>query len=370
VTVPTRDETVLFFGSVLDPEHWRPVIEAGYRAAMLYDTTSAYRTREVPPEFSLISEIDFSVGRSAVLERVRQLLAGADVVAVLNVDELRVRLWAEVAAELGVPAMSPAAARVVRSKVAMHRAFDAHHPRVAAPRWCAPADEAEVRAFVRSAGGPVVVKPDGLWGSFFVDVCRTEDEASDRFTELVGLLPGYYGSHHLAEAPAVLVEEFVQGTNHSVEVLVGPGGIHPTPVVDVLTGADVGAQDLHHFIRVAPSRLTDAEQAAVRELAVAGVAATGLEVGIAHVEVIMSSAGPVLLEIGGRPGTNRPSMLRDSAGVDVMTAYVDVLRGRTPDLAVRRRGAAAVVTPFPAERGVLTALHGLDRLRAHHEVAH
>jgi hypothetical protein len=168
----------------------------------------------------------------------------------------------------------------------------------------------------------------------------------------------------------VVLAEYLTGANTSIDCLIDQAGhVYITPVVDVLTGRDVGLDDFHHFARIVPSRVSEPDQEILRQLAVAGVQALDMTTSAAHVEFI----GLHLGEIAARPGGNRPHILNLAYGLDEIHALYQILVGQTPDLHPLRRDSAAVVTPFSAKTGRLRAIRHLDRIAAlptylYHEV--
>jgi biotin carboxylase len=126
----------------------------------------------------------------------------------------------------------------------------------------------------------------------------------------------------------------------------------------VLTGQDVGIDDYHHFARLVPTRLGEAEQEDLRQRAVTGVQALDMTTCAAHVEFIGTRLG----EIAARPGGNRPRILELAYGMDEIYAYCQILCGQRPDLRQERQEAAAVITPFASRNGTLRAIRYLDRL--------
>ncbi|HLY74738.1 MAG TPA: hypothetical protein VKU80_11525, partial [Planctomycetota bacterium] len=136
------------------------------------------------------------------------------------------------------------------------------------------------------------------------------------------------------------------------------GCVYPTPLVDVITGQDIGIDDYHHFARILPSQLSPEKQAERERLAVAGVQALDMTCAAAHVEFI----GNCLGEIAARPGGNRARILDLAYGIDELSAYHQVLVGETPRILKQRDHAAAIVTPFPRRKGILRKIHYLDRI--------
>ncbi|OLE22244.1 MAG: hypothetical protein AUG49_19795 [Catenulispora sp. 13_1_20CM_3_70_7] len=323
---------VLFLG-VARPGEYETLLEAGWPLGLVRDTDSEF-ARHAPGGFQVIEEVPFSAGVDAVCRRVAGLARRWRIRAMPVLFEGHVEMGLAVSRRLGLPGPDLADPAAVRDKTVMRRRF-ADRLGTASTR---------------------------LYGSLFVTPCHTAAELTTAFHTLSRLVP----QHEVATSGEVLlqVEEYLQGTNHSVDVLVRDGRAWPTPVVDVLTGMDLGSPDFQHFARVCPSALPPQAQAEARELAARAVRAVNLDTGVAHVELIYGPTGPRLVELAARPGANRHHLLHLAHGIDLMRGYVDVVSGAEPDLRPTRHMAAAVLTPFPARAGVLRRFVGLDTVRA------
>jgi hypothetical protein len=137
-----------------------------------------------------------------------------------------------------------------------------------------------------------------------------------------------------------------------------------TPVVDVITGQDLGGADFHHFGRLVPTVLPASAAAKTERLAAEAVAALGLDYCAAHVEFVHGSDGPRLLEIGARVGGNRVPLLRLGYGISYMNQYLNLVSGRDVSLAMKGERGAAVLTPYPSRPGTLREYRHLDALRS------
>lgn len=354
---------VLFFGAHQRREFYESLLRRGVHLGLVRNLDNTTYTAE-PEEFDVVERVPFSAGVDAVCEVIAGIARGWRLESVLNVDEHTVSLWAEVCARLGLPAPSTAAATAMRSKTVMRQLLTERLGPATGAACRVVRSAAEARAAAEEIGCPVIVKPSHLTGSFFVRRCATPDDAAAAYGATEQRLPAHCRANRVDDVPAeILVEEFLAGSNHSVDCLVLDGHVWSTPVVDVVTGHDLGGEDFHHFARTTVSRLTAEEQDRTRELAEATAEALGARQGCLHVELVYGPAGPRLVEVGARPGVSRGPLLHRAYGIDLMAAWRDVMRGRKPDLEVRRHAGAAVVTPFPDRGGTLRAYRGLDRLR-------
>ncbi|WP_409473810.1 ATP-grasp domain-containing protein [Streptomyces sp. HC307] len=354
---------ILYFGAVQRPEFYAGLLDQDVELGLLLDSESVHGLE--PREFTLVEKMSFSAGVEAICERIEGLRAHRHLESIINIDETLVPLWTEVCDRLGLPAMSRQAATAVRSKSEMRRRFAERIGMHVSARSRVVTSQEEALAFASKVGYPVVIKPGNLWGSYFVSRCDRSEDLAHAFGEIAGTLPDFSTQQRVNGVPVeILVEEFMTGTNHSVECLVLGDEVWTTPVIDVVTGTDLGGNDFHHFARVTATRLTSEEQQHMRELAAQAVRALDVDRGIVHVEFVHGSDGSRLIEAGGRPGANRAPLLQAAFGINLLAGYRDVLRGSTPQVESDRHGAAAVVTPYPHTAGVLSSYRGLAEIKA------
>ena len=220
------------------------------------------------------------------------------------------------------------------------------------------ASEAELLDFAGKFGYPVFLQPANVSASMWCTRNTSPEMLLANYRAMLSEVPPYY--ERLGKKGTrltVVLAEYMNGINTSIDCLADQAGrVYATPVVDVLTGQDIGIDDYHHFARLLPSRLSAAEQAELEKLAVASLQAVDMTTCAAHVEFIGSRLG----EIAARPGGNRPRILELAYGIDELYAYYQALRGQVPELRPDRNLAAAVVTPFPRRNGTLRAIRHLD----------
>jgi len=349
---------ILFLGMVRRGE-FESLQKRGLPLGILVDTNSKHRLGDVS-RFAVVERFDFSRPPAELIEAVRGIQRRWGLACLYNVGEYYVAQTAEVAAALGLPGISSASARLCLDKSLMRQRFQERIGPAATARFHVVDSEADLVSFANLLGYPVFLQPSNLAASMW-STCNTNSEMLlCNYRAMRREVPEYYEKLGKKDAQlTVVVAEFLKGSNTSVDCLADKAGrVYTTPVVDVLTGQDVGIDDFHHFARLAPSRLSAPEQEQLERLAVAGVQALEMSTSAAHVEFI----GPRLGEIAARPGGNRPRILELAYGIDEIHAYYQILRGQSPDLHADRQCAAAIVTPFAARNGTLRAIRHLDRL--------
>jgi biotin carboxylase len=349
---------VLFLGMVRRGEY-ESLRKRGIPLGVLVDTNSKHRLADVS-QFEVVEKFDFSRPLKDLIEAVLGIQQRRGIACLYNVIEFYVAQTADVAAALLLPCISSASARLCLDKSIMRERFQERIGPDAAARFQVVDSEADLLAFADRLGYPVFLQPANVSASMWSTRNNDRQTLLGNFHTIRDEVPKYYERlGKKGQQLTVVVAEYLEGRNSSIDCIVDSAGeVYTTPVVDVLTGQDVGIDDFHHFARIVPSRLPRAEQEELSRLAVAGVKALDMTTSAAHVEFI----GRKLGEIAARPGGNRPRILELAHGIDELHAYYQALTGQEPDLRADRKYAAAVVTPFPAKNGTLRSIRHLDRL--------
>ncbi len=177
-----------------------------------------------------------------------------------------------------------------------------------------------------------------------------------------GLTAGFDAALAATREDAVLVEEFVEGPEFSVEAITWRGMTRVVAVTDKLTS---GAP---HFVELGhsqPSRFGQADLDALRSTAIAAVAALGIDDAASHTEIRLGAAGPRIMESAARLGGGfiNSHLVPASCGVDIVRAAIAVALGREPDLEPRALQGSAIRF-LTAPPGRIESVDGLDVARS------
>lgn len=149
----------------------------------------------------------------------------------------------------------------------------------------------------------------------------------------------------------VLIEQFIEGPEFSVEVIVWKGEPHVLAVTDKKTTEAPYFVELGHN---QPSVYPEEIQQKLKDGAIAGCKALGLTYCAAHCELKIQNGEAYLMEIGARMGGDFISteLTHLSSGIDMVAATINVVLGVEPNLKpVEKKHGVAIryFTPKPGK---------------------
>ncbi|WP_327064769.1 ATP-grasp domain-containing protein [Kitasatospora sp. NBC_01302] len=262
-------------------------------------------------------------------------------------DELSLVATAEVAGQLGLPHMSPAAARACRDKFTTRTLLDAAG--LPGVRHRLVHSAAEAAAAAEEIGFPLVLKPRALAGSLGVTVVREPGDFAPAYALAAASVMG-----PLDASGGVLVEEFLDGPEISVDSLVADGRAQPLFVARKRLGFDPFCEEVGHL--VGPWR-HEPWAGAVEELVVGAHRALGIEQGTTHTELRLTARGPRLIELNGRLGGDLiPRVGTLATGIDLALLGAALAFGERPEQAVPAEQWAEIRFLYPPHDGTLASL--------------
>ncbi len=232
------------------------------------------------------------------------------------------------------------------------------------PEYYAVSDFAEFEEAVGKFCGNCIVKPADNAGSRGVVLMEngkragTEDKGEDKEDkedkeagDIKELKEIYAYSKSHSRNGTVMVEEFMQGPEVSVEAMTVEGK------TQIITITDKYITPPPYFVELAhcePSRLDEDMQEGIRQVALQAVQAVGLRNGPSHTEIKVTPEGPKVVELAARLGgdfiTSRLVPL--STGVDMVGASVALATGAEADIRPKWKKAAAIHF-LPAKEGII-----------------
>jgi biotin carboxylase len=153
----------------------------------------------------------------------------------------------------------------------------------------------------------------------------------------------------------VLIEQFIEGPEFSVEVIVWQGNPHVLAVTDKKTTEAPYFVELGHN---QPSVFPLEIQNKLKDGAIAGCKALGLTCCAAHCELKVQNGEAYLMEIGARMGGDFISteLTHLSSGIDMVAATINVVLGIEPNLTPTESKHGVCIRYFTPRPGIVDSI--------------
>jgi cysteine synthase A len=214
---------------------------------------------------------------------------------------------------------------LVRDKYAMRLAMAG---KVACPQTRVVREE-EVAANLPDLKFPCVLKPRHGFNSMHVFKAKDRAELASAQKSTQTAMAHNARRHPLAiPSNDMLLEDFVGGTEHTVELFMADG----RPLLELVS--DKMTMEAPYFVEtgdVMPSRLSPDDVERVKVAARSAAKAVGFEFGWAHVEIKLEYGVAHVIEIAGRPGGGYTrAMVRRAYGIDPRRVLIEAHLGSLP----------------------------------------
>ena len=311
--------------------------ELGYYTAVLDYNPNAVGIRYADEYFNA-STIDID----AVVEVAKQFRP--DGIMTLATD-MPMRSIAAAAGELSLPGIDMATAIKATDKGEMIKAFA--ECGVSHPWYYIVKNERELDSVMGKLTYPCIVKPTDNAGSRGVKLIKSENE----------VMASYKYAVESSRSGAVIFEEYMQGNEVSVEIIVKGGEVHVLAVTDKIT---TGAPHFVEMGHTQPSALPADKVEEIKNLATRAVKAIGINDGPAHVEIMLTDKGAKMVELGARMGGDciTTHLVPLSTGVDMIEATIRIACGEVPDVDIRFNKGSAI-RYFSVPEGKIKEISGV-----------
>lgn len=293
-------------------------------------------------------EVISTIDTPAVLEAARR--HQIDGIMTLATD-MPMRTVAVVARELNLVGITDDTAVKATNKAFMREALQADG--VPVPmffRVSSKHDYLQAVEAIRVAGYRCIIKPADNSGSRGINLLADfEHETIEK---------AYEYSKRSSRSGDLMVEEFMEGPEVSVETLSVMGECHVIQITDKLT---TGAPYFVEMGHSQPSQLSEKIKEKIAEVAIAANHAIGIENGPSHTEIKVTKDGPKIVELGARLGGDNITthLVPLSTGVDMVECCIRIALGVKPDLNIKFHKGSAV-RYFKVSQGKIIGIEGIS----------
>lgn len=182
-------------------------------------------------------------------------------------------------------------------------------------------------------GYKCIVKPADNSGSRGVDLLKSQTPDN--------LQKAYDYSKTFSRTGELVVEEYMEGPEVSVETLSIDGNCHVIQITDKIT---TGAPYFVEMGHSQPSMLSEKIKEEIAEVAKAANKALGIMDGPSHTEIKVTKDGPKIVELGARLGGDNITthLVPLSTGVNMVECCIRIALGEVPNITAKYNKAAAI----------------------------
>jgi carbamoyl-phosphate synthase large subunit len=248
-------------------------------------------------------------------------------------------MMARIAKELNLPFYSIETAQWSTDKYQMKQRFIAGGVPCAKGRLVKSAQETADFVY------PIIVKPRDNSGSRGVKLCRTQEELQSCIDEAL----------EYSHLDSVLVEEFIEGQEYSIESL------HYNGKTEVIQFTEKKTTEFPYNVELGhkqPANLTDVQKDAIRDIITKIAAALHFENCPSHTELKINERGIFVIETSPRLGGGyiTSTLVPLSTGINIEDLQLCLALGKTVDALTGRVEKASGVCFFHLTQGCVSAI--------------
>lgn len=266
--------------------------------------------------------------------------------------DMPMRTVAAVAKEMNLIGIDEETALKATNKAEMRKALQLNN--VPIPKFYVVRNKDEYKEVVKQFHVPFIVKPADSSGS------RGIIEVKDIHNETL-VIQAYEYCHPFSKVGDVVVEEYMEGPEVSVETLTVNGECHVIQITDKLT---TGAPHYVEMGHSQPTMLSKEIAGQISNVAKAANKAIGIKNGPSHTEIIVTKEGPKIVELGARLGGDNITthLVPLSTGVDMVECCIKIALGEIPDIK-KKWNKGSAIRYFDQKSGYIKAIDGIEEAK-------
>lgn len=236
---------------------------------------------------------------------------------ILTTSDYPVRVVAYVCSELGLNGLQSRSAEIATNKFLLRECLKKNN--IVVPQYFKISNVHEIDNLKGKLKFPLIIKPVDSSASRGVKKIETQSDLQQSFHE----------TQHYSKSGDVIVEDFVEGREYSVEALTAFGITQIVAITEKTTKGETSSyyvEDRH----VIPANVKDEDLQNIKSMVLQAIQATGINNSASHTEIMLSPNGPVIIEIGARLGGDyiTSDLVPLATGVNMLENIINIATGR------------------------------------------
>jgi biotin carboxylase len=335
---------------------------AGHRVSYFQPAQTQYAS--TPAHQRIVGSADFLAGALDATNPaiVRDALAACHaehpIDAVVTFNELAAEAVAASCRSLGLRGTAADAVSMARYKDRCRSALVSAG--LASAPYVVAMNESEALDAAERIGYPVMIKPRSGSASLLAHAVRDRRSAVAACTRLFGNLDGVPAQWRSLFTRGALVEELLEGILVSVEIGARDGEFFTFCISRRLRWQEDEVVELGSCV---PADLTEQQTVACLDYAKAVCRAIGADLGIFHLEIMVTRHGPVLVEFNPRVmGGGLPQAYAYATGQSIYTSLLEILAGDAVSVPDGFADCTTVIAVVASESGRLAPTASLSAI--------
>lgn len=255
---------------------------------------------------------------------------------------------AKVAEEMNLPGIDCQTALNATNKTIMRRCL--YEAKVPVPLFYMASTKDEYLNGIKKFRNKCILKPadnSGSRGIFLIENTQNKELINN----------AYDYTYQYSNSGDILLEEFMEGPEVSVETLSVEGICNVIAITDKLT---TGAPNFVEMGHSQPSMLSKDICKKIEKITIDAVKAIGIKTGPAHTEIIVTEDGPKIVEIGARLGGDNITthLVPLSTGVDMVKCTIQLALGENINFGKKLEMGSAI-RYFKTPKGKIKNISGV-----------
>lgn len=240
-------------------------------------------------------------------DRILEAAVKYEIDAILTTSDYPVKVVAFISQKINLHGPSIGATEIATNKYLLRKKLQ--NSNIVVPLFWNLRSENDIIRQKNEYNYPLIIKPVDSSASRGVRKINCFDE----------LVEGYREAKKFSLSGEVVLEEYIEGNEYSIESLTQNGKTFIIAITEKQTngsGGEYFVEDRH----IIPALLTEKDEIAIKEMVECAVSSIGLDNSASHTEIKLSKKGPIIIEIGARLGGDyiTSDLVHIATGVDML----------------------------------------------------